>query len=1512
MKRNFTLFLLLLLGVVTRVDAQLKSLSNVSTRYGCPPLVVTFADASTGSPTAYEWDFDNGNSPTSVQNPSASYATPGVYNVRHIVFNGSSSDTEYILIRVFLPPMVEFAAPDNHGCIEPCHMVNFTNQTIPGESPVTDYVWDFGDGSQPISGLDVAHCYDSLGNFNVTLVARDSNGCQPSVIKSGYVIISSQPTGVITPSLTKSCTEPRLVNFTGSGTTKNPPLVYEYHFGNGNTSALQNPSTIYYSGIYNPYAIVSDSLGCQDTAFAHVEITKVVANFGASTINACQNIPIQFFDSSNFANKWLWDFGDGTTDTVQNPFHTYSTTGTKNVRLTVFYNGCMGDTIKNAFITVTPPFNFTFSGGPVVASCNAPLTVNFTSTGGGSSYLWDFGDSTSSNVQNPSHTYTAKGSYTVTLQAANAQNCVNTKSLTKYISIGDIHASFAPDSTSGCTPLPLTFTSTSTSNPAITNYTWNFGDSTPVISGTNSKVTHVYNKEGLFTVKLYITNATGCKDSAVFSPVKVGARLIPNFFAAPLIQCVDQPVTYTDSTAGVTPLTQFLWNFGDGGISPIENPVHVYRDTGVYTVTLSVINQGCRTDSVRQKYIEIVVPKADFVFTTSCIGAFNIMLRDTSKGADSWLWDFGDGSPTDTAQNPTHAYAIEGKYHITLTVTNATTGCVDSISKDIPIGDLKASFMEDKVSGCYPLPVSFADTSAVASGWLWRFGDGVTSTQKAPIHTYQDTGMYTVSLVITSQGGCRDSIAKPKHITVYGIKANFGINPPIGCIPLTATFNDSSTSYMGTVTSWKWKFGTGNDSSTLKKPQHVYPAVGTYLTSLKVTDSHGCTNAVFQSLQTLKPSASFISDTAMCPGESIRFTNTSQSASTYHWTFGDGGSSDSVNPLHFYAQSGLYTVTMIATSGVAGCKDTVTKVKYLNVDTPVVDFYITSAFAPCPPFPVHFYNTTSRPNLIYTWDFGDGGSSDVKDPLHVYFFPGDYDVTVYAKDSSGCGAHKTYKDLVSIRGPIGNFVVTPDSGCVPLTIQVSGSTKSAVSIVADLGDGTTFIDTINLLHTYTVPGYYYPVYTLTDSLGCKVPYPIDTIVVGLIPYPNLPPDTTVCKGNYVGLNLPYGDHFIWESDQSKTYLICDTCQNTLSQATDTITYYVTAMTNIGCVAKDTITLNVDALPKLSPGVSYRICSGDTLQLDAGKGATSAIWTPALYISDSISVHPKIWPPDTITYRVSAANHSGCMLSRIVKVWPIYNVEGASSLHDTLVCDGYPVQFNTVVTAAAVTDTNYHWSPAHYLDITSVPDPTFSPPPGPGEYDYRIVVSSGHCTPLIDSVHISVRSNPQLQAGDNQIVAVGTDVTLWANSPDADNFMWTSNFDSLSCITCRRPHIMATQTEDIAITVTNEAGCKTSDTISIKVVACDENMVFVPNTFTPNGDDVNDHLLIRGAGLRQLEYFRIYDRYGHLLWQTHNITEGWDGTSAGLEADIATYVYVVKGICSSGATIEKSGNVTLIR
>ncbi len=679
--------------------------------------------------------------------------------------------------------------------------------------------------------------------------------------------------------------------------------------------------------------------------------------------------------------------------------------------------------------------------------------------------------------------------------------------------------------------------------------------------------------------------------------------------------------------------------------------------------------------------------------------------------------------------------------------------------------------------------------------------------------------------------------------------------------------------------------------------------------------------------------ANFTADSQVCPGEPVQFVCTTPFVSTEEWFFGDGQSTSAQNPSHIYAKPGFYSVELITTykQSALVCVDSLRKLNYINIDSPVVSFYDTTNFAPCPPFPVRFFNTSPRTGLTYMWDFINTtnstlapDTSSVASPLHVFLYPGNYTVVLTATDSFGCSTTRDSVNMILVQGPVGEFIVSPDTGCVPLTVTIRDRGNSYLaSSILDLGDGTpSLADTFNLTHVYDSVGSFPIVFTLADTLGCHVSYPLGPVAVGAYPNPDLRPDTTMCAGNSVQFNLTQGNYFLWTADKTPNYLSCDTCPDPTSNAPpDTITYYVTVSTSFGCVTKDTETVNIVQLAQIDkPEFPYELCPNDTFQVTIAHGQPYVVWlwTPDSFISATNIPNPLIWSPDTITYFVLGTSYfvngpgdtGTCATGKEIPFIPIHKVLATTGFADTTVCQGVTVDLYTLVSQASSIDTAFDWTPTKYLNFNNRPDITATPPPG--DYYYMDIVSSRGCVSDTDSVHIVVIQKPDLEAGTSQFVTPGTTVQLYAASHDNVNYQWKPAADSLTCTTCSRPFITVSQTQVVYVTVEGENGCSTSDSVILQVVGCNGHSVFVPNTFTPNNDGLNDRLYVRGAGLTQLEYFRIFDRWGQMVFQTQDIAEGWDGSTGGKPDAINTYVYMLKAVCSSGEVVSLQGNVTLIR
>ncbi|MEO1449191.1 MAG: PKD domain-containing protein, partial [Bacteroidota bacterium] len=807
---------------------------------GCSPLTVRFTDNSTGTIHTWFWDFGNGNT-SQFDDVIAVYTTPGTYTVSLTVtdtVNGSSDTrTEVAYITVFSDPAADFTADSTSGCAP--LTVTFSDATIPGDGTLNSWTWDYGDGTVG-TGAPSTHVYTTAGTYTVTLVVEDDNGCQDTRIYNDLITVTDVANVDFTAAPQTACSAPLTVNF-NSTVTPAGSYTYQWDFGDGNGSTQANPNHTYLSnGDYTVTLTITDGSGCQEVVQKdnYVIINQPTAAFAAADSSVCSGRAVQFINNSVGADSYTWDFGDGNSSNATNPTHTYTVPGTYTVTLTANNSaGCsdfaVGSNIITVFVAPAPSFSVSNNIG-----CDIPLLVSFTDNSVGNiiAWDWDFGNGNFSTGQNPITTYTVPGSYTVSMAVTTSDGCQATETIPDLVLLQAPDADFITGTTDGCAPLTVPFFDQSVS-PAdpITGWLWNFGDGN---FSTAQNPAHTYTVAGQYTVTLTVTTASGCTNTETLQYVEAGTRPTANFSATPTTVCVGDNVNFQDLTTGSA--TDWFWNFGDGGGSNQQNPVHAYQDTGVYTVTLIVEYLGCPDTLVIPDMITVVGPTPDFIMTPqqACNPPSTINFFDQSVNATDLFWDFGDGN-TSTLTNPSNTYLSTGTYTIDLVATDAVSGCTNNITQTINITNPVAGFGPSQTRGCFPFAVNFNNSSVNANTYLWDFGDGNIGTAANPNHTYQNPGTYTVSL-IASDGLCSDTLVLTNLIEVVGPEAGFAADTLTGCAPFSVTFSDSSTAYPGTsITTWQWDFGDGGTGSG-PNPTYTYSNAGLYDVTLTVLDDEGC------------------------------------------------------------------------------------------------------------------------------------------------------------------------------------------------------------------------------------------------------------------------------------------------------------------------------------------------------------------------------------------------------------------------------------------------------------------------------------------------------------------------------------------------------------------------------------------------------------------------------------------------------------------------------------------------
>ncbi|HEX2682525.1 MAG TPA: PKD domain-containing protein, partial [Ferruginibacter sp.] len=678
-----------------------------------------------------------------------------------------------------------------------------------------------------------------------------------------------------------------------------------------------------------------------------------------------------------------------------------------------------------------------------------------------------------------------------------------------------------------------------TQGPPLVTHAWNFGDGSAVsnlVSPThtfaaagNYAVVHTIirynqNNQPVCTQSFTkVVNITLCDLVVDFSWNTVAANPLTIAF-----QNLSVPLSNTDS---------ITWQFGDNTSSHEVNPVHTYATAGTYNVCLIVKKFPAPTNGQCIKYIckTVVVTTpctliADFNWTVSTANPLMFYFNNLSvplSNTDSISWTFGDGSSANTV-NAVHTYSNPGTYNVCLRVKKltppGTPPCVREICKTVvipPPCNLVVDF-NWTVSANNPLTLEFHNLSgpiAVNDSIRWTFGDGTSSNQFNPVHTYTAPGTYTVCLRIIRFNGtnypCVREICKTVVIPVpCTLVVNFTSEPVLN-EPLNIKFTNTS-SPTSSSDSLRWTFGDGTSLSGLQSdpniaaPVHHYANAGSFTVCLRVKKNNLSTpnSCVREFCRTVvvNPPCNIVPDftwTATTANPlTIEFHNTSTNTvvtDSIRWTFGDGSSSNQYNAVHTYAVAGTYTVCMriirfYPNSTTPPCIREICKtVVVTNPCTLVVGF--NAEPLPANPLSIRFINQSAP--VIATdsmfWSFGDGttltgvvGNPAVANPIHTYANAGSYNVCLTVKKhptTTNAPCIRTWCRSVVVPEPC-NLVVGFSSEPLPTNpLSIRFTNTSAPVIATDslfwtFGDGTSLAGVqgnpavATPIHTYTAPGSY--------------------------------------------------------------------------------------------------------------------------------------------------------------------------------------------------------------------------------------------------------------------------------------------------------------------------------------------------------------------------------------------------------------------------------------------------------
>lgn len=674
------------------------------------------------------------------------------------------------------------------------------------------------------------------------------------------------------------------------------------------------------------------------------------------------------------------------------------------------------------------------------------------------------------------------------------------------------------------------------------------------------------------------------------------------------------------------------WDFGDGvwGGNTVFPSYHVYNWSDNFIVRLRVYDTLGNYDDYNEVLSISQIPSVGFW------GDPNPTCPGTTIEFNNWtwpinaiyLWTFGDDDSSDFF-NPTHTYADTGIYSVTLIGSNYCGS--DTMTDTIWIlTDQWADFGFWPDTACPNQNIEFNNWSLpepIAN--LWSFGDGDSSNAFNPVHAYTNTGIYVVTLV--SYSDCGSDMAFNVITINDSMIPNVSTSrwPDMLCPASPVYFWSSSTG----IFSYFWDFGDG-DFSFIKNPTHSFADTGTYMIIFTGTNTCGYSNndTLWVSIvDTIAPNANFWPEPGwVCPGDSVTFNNwTWPEPLSNLWYFGDGDSSTASDPKHVYDTLGAYPVTLITTN-TCGVSDTIIDTVWVdNGAIPSVWFWYEPWGLICPGTPISFLLSASDTNNVF-WDFGDGDTSVLANPKHVYADTGTY--TVIAIVTNNCGNSNFYVQTITISYgilPFVNIWVGPQNGCLGTTFNFWAWSSNPNEVIWYFGDGDTAIGDF-ISHTYTIAGNYSIMAVVSTLCGNDTDYVYVSVSAGPVANFN---NTTVCIGDTTSFtDISTGSPYQWRWDFGDGDT--STAQNPSHYYTSPGLYDVTLIVSDSfCSNFITNTIRVGRFPKVNLGIDTIVCT--SLLLNAQNAGASYLWNTG----DSVR---KIPVNTTGIYWVDVISPVGCI------------------------------------------------------------------------------------------------------------------------------------------------------------------------------------------------------------------------------------------------------------------------------
>lgn len=1036
----------------------------------------------------------------------------------------------------------------------------------------------------------------------------------------------------------------------------------------------------------------------------------------------------------------------------------------------------------------------------------APVVVAFTAPSGFSTWYWDFKDGATSNLQNPSNTFTTPGTYVVEFHQTPTGPIVGTVTIKVYPKPSPQLSASTP--TKGCVPLNVGM-SVNTVLPggvSLTNYNWTYGDGS---GGTGTPVSHTYTAPGVYGVSIELTTSSpSCNLTKVF-PGYISCSIPPSTLFTtnpnPPSSCTAPlTVNFTNSTTSSLPLT-YSWNMGNGNTYTGQTPPsQTYTANGSYPVVLTATDTN-NCSATYQQNVTIGQPVSSFTIPdTVCVNTPITNIQNNSSTGIS-IWNIGPNGTFIAPYNP-NSHDPDIKFTATglqsITLTTVSGSCVDDTTIFVYVENPTVTFTSIPTYSCYePVSVQYSGSStSTITNWNWSFGDSIQN----PVHVYDlpvDSAdielleqTMAATLTVTTASGCTATYTS--SIVIHLPWARFIPDVTKGCAPLTVTFSDSSRSNEPIV-NWLWNYddGTPNNSLSNGNPHtHTFTAPGEYDVLLIITNAMGCKDTSYPvriEVGTPKVLDFSVDKTSICPGQSVTFTNlTTDTAGIDGWHYSSSQElfshcfQDDNPTFTFNDYTGPQTITL--TADYNGCYSSVTKPNLITVKGPIAEInYLISCATPDD---IQLTDSSHDATSVL-WDFGDGTTSTARGTFtHTYAATGDYTIVLTASNSSSGCADSKDTVIAHIRHIEAKFT-TDSLLCGGVAFGYDASASIDVGPSCYRGYSWIFSDGSMRPNTSSVPNAQITFQTagpqtiglvVMDVNGCSDTLIRDIVVYKLVPDYTIS-DQTICLPSTVTFNdLSQSDTTItnwsWSFGDGTPGATSPNTSHIYSSVPGNPVNVTLTITNaLGCTGSLSKTINIYA-PTSTISTPPNLCLGAPVTLTAsdftsqgsnlsfnwnfGDG-NSGTGNSVTHTYASSGAHPV-----TLTY---TENATGCVGTTNTTV-NIQDYPTASYFTDVdnavALCNPQQVNFTNSSTSTSPITTFWTWdsgvSSASGLSLVF----------GTGDHPVTLVVSTGFgCKDTITkTLHVVGPQGNFIMSGNN--ICKGDNITFTlSDTLDVGSYAW---------------------------------------------------------------------------------------------------------------------------------------------